>query len=695
MKYSLTRNRVFGGLLAAGLSLALSLGLPAVQAAGLLTPADGSLPPLSIRSHDVVVTVEDGFAVTEVTQVFHNPHDRDLEAIYSFPVPEHGSVAEFTVWIDGNPVVGEVLRKEKARQVYEEEKAFGREAGLAEKDDYRTFDISVHPVWAGQETRVRFVYLQPATVDHGVGRYVYPLEEGGVDEQKLAFWTSGEAVENHFSFDFKLRSGYPVQALRLPQHPAAVVESLTDGEWRARLVQTGGSAVIPAPATDLEQIPGIEPKQAGGTAAMLNEDLVVYWRHKSGLPGRVEMVSHKAAGEARGTFLLALTPGEDLLPAAGSRDWVFVLDRSGSMGGKIGTLVEGVRQALGKLDPGDRFQIVLFNNRAEKLTPRPVPATPENVRRELDRLERVAADGGTNLYAGLELGLKALDADRTGALVLVTDGVANVGHTARKEFLKLVEAQDVRLFTFVLGNSANRPLLEHLADHSNGFAMTVSNSDDIVGRLMQAAGKVTYQALHDIEIDIDGVRVADLTLRPARSLYRGGQLAVMGHYWQGGSADVTVKAKIAGQPVSYSTRVTLPEVALEHPELERLWAYATIQGLEREKALLGATSDHAAAIADLGLEYGLVTNETSMVVLREEVFAERGIERRNAKRRELERAAQQQRGTAAPVVRRADSAQPMFRGNSADVGSGSTDLPGLLLVLIAAAVLRFGRRSNG
>ena len=64
-----------------------------VQAAGLLTPSDGRLPPLELTEQHVEVIIEDGYAVTTVEQVFHNPHDHDLEAIYSFPVPEKGAVA--------------------------------------------------------------------------------------------------------------------------------------------------------------------------------------------------------------------------------------------------------------------------------------------------------------------------------------------------------------------------------------------------------------------------------------------------------------------------------------------------------------------------------------------------------------------------------------------------------------------------
>ena len=201
--------------------LTVSLFAGITQAAGLLTPSDGSLPALEIRDHQVDVMIEDGYAITTIEQVFLNPHDRDLEALYSFPVPEHGTVVELTVWIDGQPITGEVLEREQARQIYQEEKAAGRDTGITEKDSYKTFDTRVSPVRARQDTRVRLVYLQPAKVDTGIGRYVYPLEEGGVDEAKLAFWTANDQVTGTFSFDLNIKSSWPVEAVRLPNQPQA------------------------------------------------------------------------------------------------------------------------------------------------------------------------------------------------------------------------------------------------------------------------------------------------------------------------------------------------------------------------------------------------------------------------------------------------------------------------------------------
>jgi len=650
-----------------------------VSSAGLLTPVDGSLPALEIKSHEVQVVIEDGYAVTQVEQVFSNPNGEDLEAIYSFPVPKAGSVAEFTVWIDGQPVTGEVLEKKEARKIYEEEKQAGRDAGLTEKDEYRTFDVHVSPVRAGQDTQIRLVYLQPAEIDTGIGRYVYPLEEGGVDEQKLNFWTANEKVKEKFSFDLKLKSAYSVDALRMP-NKAAVITQASSGEWDLQLQHTN-PVQQNNPAVMEGQTASPQPT-FGQPIYELNEDLVVYWRLQENLPGSVDLIAHKEPGARRGTFMMVLTPGDDLQPIQEGKDWVFVLDISGSMQGKYAALVDGVQQAFNKMRPSDRFRIVLFNSQARELTSSWISATPEMVQRYGEKLTKVQPNQGTNLYAGLAMAIKQLTADRTAGIVLVTDGVANIGETEQKGFYKLLEKRDVRLFTFIMGNSANQPLLESLAKASNGFAMNVSNSDDIVGKLLQASSKISHQALHGVKLEIDGIRTAELTPDEVGSLYRGQQLVMFGHYWGSGEANVKLKGRISGQDVTYQTRFSFPETAQENPEIERLWAYSKIRNLQSEIDRLGEGVDLKQAITDLGVEYSLVTDYTSMLVLRDDVFQNRGIERKNQKRLEVEAQAQQQRAARPAVSRRVDQQQPMYSSHRPTFsGGGALDLYWALLLL--------------
>jgi len=669
-----------------------------VAAAGLLKPANGQLPDLQIRQHHVDVVIEDGYATTTVEQVFHNPHSQSLEAIYSFPVPAKAAVGEFLYWINGQPVIGEVVEKQRAREVYEQQKEAGQQAALVEKDAYKTFDISIAPVAPQSDVRIRLVYLQPAHVDTGIGRYVYPLEEGGVDEVKLSFWERNEQVLEQFSFDLTFRSSYPIDALRLPNHSSAVIQKINDKEWKLSLSNhTATSNIEP----DDAGVEGVMSEQELSSpvpvtaVATLDQDILVYWRHAEGLAASLDMVVYRQgseeSGKTKGTFMLTLTPGDDLALLNAGRDWVFILDISGSMQGKYATLVEGVRQGLGKLGPQDRFRVVMFNNRAIDFSGGFQVVNTESVNALLTRLENFQPDGGTNLYAGLKMGLNKLDSDRSAAIILVTDGVANVGTTEKKAFIKLLEQRDVRLFTFIMGNSANRPLLESMTQVSNGFAMAVSNADDIVGQLMLATSKMTHQSLRDVELKIKGQRVTDVTPATIGSLYRGKQLIVFGHYWQAGEIDVQLTGTVGGELRQYQTHVSLPENSTENPELERLWAFAEIEHLQAQMDYFGVNADQEQAITDVALEYGLVTDYTSMLVVADEQFQQLGIARNNQARVLTEQIARDQRQQQPVQTNRVDQSQLMFNKPSAGLGSGGGAIGpwGLLLIgLVGLGIYR-------
>lgn len=608
-------------------------------AAGLLTPKQSTLAAPHIRSHHVNVVIENGYARTEIDQVFFNPNGQDIEAVYSFPVPEKAAVGEFTYWIDEQPITGEVVEKARAREIYETEKAQGNETALVEKNEYKTFESTVYPVRAKQDVKIRLVYWQPVHVDSAVGRYVYPLEDGGVDDMQQAFWDYQETVTESFSFRVKLRSSYPLDEVRLPTHPGAVVTQSSSREWEVLIGATAGNVEAtsnPAPGTQ-------------SPAHTLNEDIVLYWRLQPGLPGGVDMLTYREAGKNEGTFMLTLTPGDDLDKVIGGRDWIFVLDFSGSMQGKYASLIDGVNRALEKLRPEDRFRIFLFNNRAWEITNGFTEVNEQQIRHYSDKLDSLQPEGGTNLYAGLQKGIRALEDDRLSGVILVTDGVANVGTTERKSFLKLLNEHDVRLFTFVMGNSANRPLLEGMTDVSDGFAMNVSNGDDVYGHVLLAASKLTHMALRDIQIDIDGVKVRDLTPRHIGSIYRGDQLIVMGHYYGDGDAELTVKGNIGDRPVSYDARLVFPQLDENNPALERLWAFATVEAMQNRLDYLGDNPDTRQALVDVAVKNSLVTNHTSMIVVRDERFQHYQVERSNRDRVEKELAARQLRSSQ-PVV---------------------------------------------
>ena len=642
--------------LAASLSLSLA-ALPA-SAAGTLKPVDVGAQPVEIVDHQVHVVINNGFARTEVLQTFYNPNDADLEAIYSFPLPLHSSLSETSITSGELQIHGEVLERDEAERIYEHERSLGRDAGLSSKNDFYSYEFRVAPVRASSQVTIRFVYYQPIAIDTSVGRYLYPLEEGGTDEAAKSFWLSNESVNGSLTLDLELRSAWPVDDVRFPGFENdAIVDQLGDGHYRAHIELASAS---------------------------LDRDFVFYYKLSEDLPGRVELLSNRSGADESGTFMLVLTPGLDLQPLDRGADYTFVLDLSGSMEGKVHTLSRAVSRSIGELRPDDRFRIVTFSDRARLLTAGWVPATENGVDRAIAAVERLRAQGSTNLYEGLELALDGLDDDRTSSVILVTDAVTNTGVVDPKAFHQLMQRVDVRVFGFLLGNGVNFPLMKTICDSSGGFYAQVSNQDDLFGQVLLAKSKITYEALHDVELEIDGVEAYAVTDNANGKIYRGQQVTVFGRYDQPGTADLRLRARKTGQDLVYETTIELPEQADDHPELERLWALARIEETSRLRdAGMLANEEARPVIVDLALSYQLVTDHTSMVVLTEEAFREHGIERRNRQRVRSEHAAQARRANAPIQNHRADGHRPAFhhRAPSPSSGGGAIDPWTLLLIL--------------
>ncbi len=637
--------------------------------AGTLTPVNASHSPIQIREHVVDVVIDNAFARTEVTQLFFNPNDTDLEAVYGFPVPSSASLSEITIWNGERVLDGEVIEAKEAKRVYQEERDAGNDAGLGEcactkpKDEveYVSYKFSVTPVRRQSEVKIRFVYYQPLKIDTGVGRYIYPLAEGGTDEEAKSFWTRNPKVEQRFAVNVELKSGWPVDEVRVPGAEAeAKITKIAEGHYKTTLDRTSGD---------------------------LSRDFVFYYRLADDLPGRVELLAYKPKANEPGTFMLTVTPGIDLAPITSGGDYVFVLDVSGSMAGKLASLASGVTQTLQQFKPGDRFRIFVFSDRARELTSGFVAVSPQSVAEWSQKVGQLDDEGGTNVYEGLKSALDAVEADRATSILLVTDGVTNEGIVDPKEFRALLKKYDVRVFGFLMGNNANWPLMRLIAETSGGFYAAISNDDDIIGQILLAKSKITSEALHDAKLEIKGVKTFDTTGEVIGKIYRGQQLVLFGRYAQGGAATVSLQAKLTGKDETYTTTFDFPDVATEHPEIERMFGLAQIEELVMKETIGLTSADEAEqAIRNLGVQYQLVTDYTSMVVLADDVFEKRGIARNNKQRIEVERAAQATRATAVPGNVQADRHKPMFGGRAPSLKGGGAFDPWMALLALAAAL---------
>jgi Ca-activated chloride channel family protein len=325
----------------------MALCAAAADAAGLLIADGGFGGVLEIREQDVRVTINNGVAVTQVEQVFRNTEQRTLEALYTFPVPKGASVANFSMWINGREMVGEVVEKERARQIYESyrQPQNRKDPGLLEQVDFKTFEMRIFPIAAGAEQRVRITYYQELGFDHDWATYVYPLATDSrpdVDSR----------TRGRFALTLDVKSEIPIAAMESPSHKDDfVVVHHDDNHAQASLETDQGD---------------------------LNRDVVLAFQMKRPRTGFDLIASRE--GNEDGFFLLTLTAGEELASslekADQGMDYVFLLDVSGSMDedGKLDLSRGSLGAFIRALGPRDRFEVLTFNVAAQELFRKLQPA---------------------------------------------------------------------------------------------------------------------------------------------------------------------------------------------------------------------------------------------------------------------------------------------------------------------------------
>ncbi|HDL41493.1 MAG TPA: DUF3520 domain-containing protein, partial [Actinobacteria bacterium] len=210
--------------------------------------------------------------------------------------------------------------------------------------------------------------------------------------------------------------------------------------------------------------------------------------------------------------------GEEI--AARSRPNVnltFVIDTSGSMDqdNRLGLVQDSLAVLLNELGRGDTIAIVSYNKRAEVVVDPTSADEARNLQRAIDQLH---PGGSTNAEAGLILGYdlaeQMYNADEVNKVILLSDGVANVGETGPGGIFERIEESannGIDLLTVGVGlDNYNDVLLEQLADTANGqyrYIDTLDEAnrvfrDDLLGTLVTIARNVKVQ----VEFDPDVVR---------------------------------------------------------------------------------------------------------------------------------------------------------------------------------------------
>jgi len=569
---------------------------------------DSSTDRLPLKETSANVNIAGVIADVKITQVYKNEGQNVLEAIYIFPASTRAAVYSMKMTIGEREIIAIIQEKQKARENYEQAREEGKTASLLEQMRPNVFQMNVANILPGDIIKVEMNYTELLIPESGIYEFVYPTVVGPRYSNTLAenatadevwvenpYTTEGQNPFYNFDITIGISAGLPIQDLRCTSHDMNIN------------FETRNSAVLSL----------VPEEKTGG-----NRDCIVQYRLAG---GQIESGLLLYQGAKENFFLAMIQPPKsvkkEIIPP---REYVFIVDVSGSMYGfPLDVSKTLLRNLISNLKSTDRFNILLFAGGSELYSEQSVTATKENVSKAIQFIDNQRGGGGTELLPALKraLSLKGTE-DFSRSFIIATDGYVSV----EKEAFDLIRENlgQANFFTFGIGSSVNRFLLEGMAHVGTGEAFIITKENEAASKAEKFRKYIQTPVLTNINLRFDGFDAYDVEPLSIPDVLAEKPVIVYGK-WKGkpsGKLILTGQSGLGSYEAILDAGKSKPKKS--NSALKYLWARERIRLLDDYTSLGGNTVDHVKEITQLGLEYNLLTNYTSFIAIDSEIRNENG-----------------------------------------------------------------------
>jgi Ca-activated chloride channel homolog len=567
--------------------------------------------PLPLKHTDVKANLTAYIASVDVTQEFENPYNEKIEAVYVFPLPENGAVNEFVMQIGHRRIRGIVRERQEAERIYADAKRQGYVASLLTQERPNVFTQSVANIEPGKQIDVSIRYYNTLSYSDGWYEFVFPMVVGprfnppstyrgigAVPARGLA--RSVQPTDVHYLSPSE-RSGHDI-AVALEINAGMAIE---ETECKTHRVKT----------LESDLATGRISLQLDSSDSIPNKDFVLRYR-VAGRSIKTTLLTHS---DHRGGFFTMMLHPPALVQALerAPLELVFVLDCSGSMSGKpLAQAKSAIRWALENMDSRDTFQLINFSVDARQFGREPLSATKNNIQRALNYLDSLHSEGGTMMIEGIKAALDfPHDPSRLRFVCFLTDGfIGNESDILREIHQRL---GDSRIFSFGIGSSVNRYLIENMAKVGRGAVAYLGLNESGADVMQDFFERISHPALTDVKIDWGRLNVSDIYPKRLPDVFAGRPLIVTGRFEDKGPGQrhvIEVSGKAGKSRVRIPVQVNQSAALDSTPALPAIWARNKIaELLERSQ------QDPSPRVADqvrrTALDYQLVSAFTAFLAL--------------------------------------------------------------------------------
>ncbi|KAF8990699.1 VIT-domain-containing protein [Hymenopellis radicata] len=466
-----------------------------------------ALPLRHVRAR---VTIKEICAQVKLTQTFGNDAKTPIEAVYVFPVPARAAVSGFVmIKQDGTRVVGVVQEKAEAKATYDTAVAQGKTASLMGQETPDVFQVSVGNISVNEQVEIELTYSTELAEDEDNDsiRFHLPVHIGArYGQSPSTLKSTGTATIGSVWKRFSSSS--------FRNNKAPFIEFAISIEATSPISQVG------CPSHTISTELGPDPALPNAKDLPFSNYARVNLTSESALD-RDFVLTIKSAGLDAPRCIAELHPKHDTigmalsfvprfsLPDVKSQEFIFLVDRSGSMHGRrIAAASKALAIMLRSLPHMNTyFQIGSFGTSATLLWQRSRPYNQETLDDATRHVDGMEADyGGTEVRRALEMCFKHRRTDRPTSVFILTDGDAWDLNGVFQEVKDAVHAAPskayLRVYCLGIGNAASTAMCEGIARAGNGACMMVTEQESaITGKIARLLKAARTPLILDIKVD--------------------------------------------------------------------------------------------------------------------------------------------------------------------------------------------------
>lgn len=535
----------------------------------------------SVQALEVEADIKDHLAEVSVIQEIKNVNNHALDAQILFPLPAKSVIQNFILMMDGEEITGEIMTKEEARSIYESIVRRRRDPALMEYADYGLFKTSVFPIAVGQTRRVTIRYTVLCDKRHGTMQFEYPIGTQKFSSQPIPKVTVTARV----------RAKEDIKAVYCPM-PNAEIKKVNE-----RFTTVKYEVKNQLPSTNFKLNYTMDNKDVGaGLYSYMND-------------------------KGEGYFMLLASPKVEVKQTETiQKNLIFVLDKSGSMGGKkITQAKEALKFVLSNLNDGDQFNMITYDDRVELYNDKILSYSSKTSKEALAFAETINSGGGTNIDGALTEALAALpDNNNPSYIIFLTDGLPTAGITNESAIVQNVaknNTSNARIFCFGVGDDVNARLLDRLSTDNGGLAEYVRPNENVESSVASLYNSISAPVMTDISIAYNGLKVSETYPIKIPDLFKDSQLPIYGRYSKAGTTTILMKGKINGKERIFEFPATFQgkEDGRQHDYVEKLWAGKRVAHILTMIDQNGQNKEMVDELVSLSKKYGILTPYTSFL----------------------------------------------------------------------------------